>query len=253
MFCASETAIAGIMSASGTYNGYVDLASGFGITFTGALPTYPQRVSDGGGDAFHHPTPPFDEYGQIAYSQTFTAPAASLPDVILVPVSPVSPNNPLSNNNEYLYESVAVTGTLSANGGFTAHYTLDATGLPATFLSPFTYQVLLMGSANLSTFDISFSYDDNFGHLGDRELHFAPQAGTVGTFNVSGVDGLLLPALPPGDLLTVTGSFKITENINGGSASAIEVVGTPEPRSLLLFLVGVALFYAVRTRPNWGR
>jgi hypothetical protein len=130
---------------------------------------------------------------------------------------------------------------------------MDGAGFPATFIPPVSYQVQVMGSANLSKFDVSFSYDDDLGHLGNRVLDFAPPMGTSGTIQLSGPSGFQLPALPPGDHITQSGSFVMMETGNGGTAAAIKVFGvapfpiTPEPSSLLLAVVGfVAAAWAMR-------
>ena len=46
----------------------------------------------------------------------------------------------------------------------------------------------------LVTFDVAMHYDDDFGHLGDRTLHFAPAPGSPGLFGTAtGPSALALP------------------------------------------------------------
>lgn len=65
-------------------------------------------------------------------------------------------------------------------------------GLAPALIPKISYPVFWVGG--LVTFDVAMHYDDDFGHLGDRTLHFAPAPGSPGLFGTAkGPSALALP------------------------------------------------------------
>ena len=110
-----------------------------------------------------------------------------------------------------------------------------------------SYPVFWVGG--LVTFDVAMHYDDDFGHLDDRTLHFAPAPSSPGLFGTAtGPSALALPPLAGGDHVVVSGSFKLTADAAGGPSTEIKVFGTPEPGTAGLLALSGGLLLARRRR-----
>lgn len=120
-------------------------------------------------------------------------------------------------------------------------------GLAPALIPKISYPVFWVGG--LVTFDVAMHYDDDFGHLGDRTLHFAPAPGSPGLFGTAtGPSALALPPLAGGYHVVVSGSFKLTADAAGGPSTEIKVFGTPEPGAAGLLALSGGLLLARRRR-----
>jgi len=149
---------------------------------------------------------------------------------------------PSPSGQPYTFAVVGSPGTTDIAAAFTVTYILDAAGLPSFTVAPIMYPVLVIGGKN--TFDATISYADNGGPLGTLTLHFAPPTGfsPPSIIPVVGDPGFVMPALPGGDTLTLSGSFALTSSTLGIYPSTeIKVFGAdvPEPGTWALLSAAV--------------
>jgi hypothetical protein len=234
-------ATAAIIAGSGTGTMTFDASAGGGpvIPFTAAIPEFPGLMTldvplvgasfgfmaDSWSKSMVFPDPaPFDVF--LAHDQR----KGSHP-----------------SGDPFLFTLVGSTFTTTLDATFTVSYTLDGGGLGATLLPPITYPVEVISSSGAVTFDASIGYSSAaLGPLGTRALSFHPPAGfsTPGFIPVTGSGPLLLPPLPPGDTLTLTGAFGLSVNALGGTSTEIKIFGVPEPSTAVLLACGGALLFA---------
>ncbi len=136
-----------------------------------------------------------------------------------------------------------VDGPVEILADFAVSFAVDALGTAATTV-PISYPIAFGGIAGtFVSFDAEVDYSSTLaGFLGTSELHFA-FAGPGGSplLTVSGPD-LMLPALLPGDTLTLTGFFSLLADGFPGGSTEIEVFGAavPEPSTGLLAVTACA-------------
>jgi hypothetical protein len=148
-------------------------------------------------------------------------------------------------------------------GTFTSSYTLDAAGLPAMTIPTLAYVVIFVDSSDGTVieppaFFAGVSWTDSAGVIGagrGQSISFtAPTSPGSGVLVASDPGGpLMIPALPAGDVLTVTGFYKLAaESLPDGSGTLIKI-GTVAPEPGTLLSAGLAMFgWAVLTlRGKW--
>lgn len=237
--------IAAIMSGTGTGTITLDASAGGGPTETisGPIPMF-------GGMLTYTPGPAFSGGPILALmneSWSFTLPEVAPFDVF---VAHDASKGMHPSGDPFLFEALGSAFTTTLKADFSVTFTLDAGGLGETLIPKIEYPIFWVGSSGTETFDASISYSDDFGALGTRVLHFAPPPGSTGLMDETGFGALDLLPLPPGDHLTLAGSFLMTVNAHGGTAAEIKVEGVPEPSTVLLVMSGVVALFVGR---SWRR
>jgi hypothetical protein len=170
------------------------------------------------------------------------------PDVFLVHhgVSPTPAGETFLNASW-----IGISETVTWTGAFDVDFTIDGAGLASISLPALDYTIL-WGSLGFVSFDADVAYDSaTLGHLGDRVLHFHPAAGSMGVLEVVGPSGLILPALPANDTLTISGTFELDVDRVIGAGSTVKVFGvasTPEPGTGLISILALTALGAYARR-----
>jgi len=225
---AGGSAGAGVISGSGT--GSIKFTNfPFGPTgevlASGTVPAFPDDLFGG------IPSGPAEGFMSEAWS---TSPENGAPfDVFLTHHAALGPP---PSGEPFLFVPVTSSFIATLVADFSVTFTLDSAGLAATSIPAISYPVFWVGAAGEVTFDAKIAYDDDFGHLGDRTLHFAPPLGSTGLMILTGSGGLDLPALPADDHVTLSGSFTFTADAHFGPGTEIKIFGpsVPEPSTFLL-------------------